>query len=372
MPKKKPDDEKLPRGVFERPKGSKIYWIRYRDDRAHDRIEKVGPSLREAVALREAYLTDIRRGDYDARLRTARPRSLADTIAQYLKDALPRSRDGQKLRQFATLWTARLGDYDLDQIEQRHVEAFRSQRLNEGVTPATVNRAVTFLKRVFSVAVSWKWARANPLTSVRKLVENNARVRWLTFDEQARLKEAMPARWWPYVVIALGTGLRLSEQLGLRWADVDFQNGVITIPRSKHGEKRYIPLRDDVAEALRSLPSFGRSPWVTPNRRGTGATTRNWSARDVFADARDAAAVVDFHWHDLRHTFASRLVMAGVPLNTVRELLGHKSITMTLRYAHLAPSHLREAISMFVVEPAEKSVTKPVTATEPDDGNPHE
>lgn len=144
-----------------------------------------------------------------------------------------------------------------------------------------------------------------------------------------RLKTAIPEKFWPFVVFALHTGLRQAEQFGLRWENVDFENKTITIPRFKNGEARRVPMNQSVIELLLQEKS----------RSDAGGFTQR-----TFRPAVEAAGVENFTWHDLRHTFASRLVMKGVDLRTVQELLGHKSIAMTLRYAHLSPGHLAEAV----------------------------
>src|SRR5439155_9030493 len=140
------------------------------------------------------------------------------------------------------------------------------------------------------------------------------------------------------------TGLRRSEQFGLRWESVDFTTGIITVPRSKSGETRRVPMNDTVRELLRALPSRLKSAWVFPS--GTGETPldgQNFVNR-VFVKALRKAKVEQFSWHCLRHTFASRLVMAGVDLRTVQELMGHKTLAMTLRYSHLSPGHQLDAV----------------------------
>src|SRR5262249_40085487 len=149
---------------------------------------------------------------------------------------------------------------------------------------------------------------------------------------------------WDAVLIALHTGMRRGEQFALRWQDVNFPNGVITVPRSKNGERRYIAMSEDVLAIFRTLKSRMKSTWVFPNKTGTGPVEDHNFINRVFAPAVKLAGIPDFHWHDLRHTFASRLVMAGVDLTTVKELMGHKSIGMTLRYSHLSPAHTRQAV----------------------------
>ena len=166
----------------------------------------------------------------------------------------------------------------------------------------------------------------------------------MTEDEETALRNVIGETHWPLVAVALHTGLRRSEQFNLRWRDVDFANGVLTIPRSKHGEVRRVPMNETVRDILAALPSRMRSPFVFASATGgTPLDSQNFVNR-VFVKALRGARIDDFTWHCLRHTFASRLVMAGVDLRTVQELLGHKTMAMTLRYAHLSPGHQLDAV----------------------------
>jgi integrase len=145
----------------------------------------------------------------------------------------------------------------------------------------------------------------------------------------------------PQLDLALHTGLRLSEQYRLAWDCIDFERRTLTIPLSKNSELRHVPLNDDAIAALRAARKCcNDQPFVFLNRYGQ----RLVSPREWFDPAVKAAGLKDFTWHCLRHTFASRLVMAGVDLRTVQELMGHKTIQMTVRYAHLAPKHQLAAV----------------------------
>jgi site-specific recombinase XerD len=141
--------------------------------------------------------------------------------------------------------------------------------------------------------------------------------------------------------MSLNTGMRLSEQYNLQWSWIDFGTRVLTIPRSKHGELRHVPLNDAAVNSLQAARALSNgSPYVFLNHFGERlCTPRKW-----FEDAVATARIANYTWHTNRHTFASRLVMAGVDLRTVQELLGHKSITTTMRYAHLAPTHQLAAV----------------------------
>jgi integrase len=222
-----------------------------------------------------------------------------------------------------------------------------------------VNRELAFLRRVFNVAIEDQKVDINPVRPKAFFRENNQRVRFLTNDEEARLRAALDPSHWPLVAVAIHTGLRRSEQFHLRWEHVDFANGILTVPRSKHGGARRVPMNDTVRELLRALPSRLKSAYVFPSATGETPLDACNFVRRVFVRALAAARIDGFRWHDLRHTFASRLTMAGVDLRTVQELMGHKTLAMTLRYAHLSPAHQLDAVQRLNAEP-----TATTTATD--------
>src|SRR5262249_22822554 len=159
------------------------------------------------------------------------------------------------------------------------------------VRPATVNRALAFLKRVFNVAIADGLIDSNPVRAVKLLKENNARVRYLTDEEEPRLRAALGEDQWPMVAVAINTGLRQGEQFKLRWEHVDFTNRILTIPRSKHGEARTVPMNETVRELLRSLPSRLKSPYVFPSATGeTPINPANYLYR-VFGPALRRAGI---------------------------------------------------------------------------------
>jgi integrase len=251
--------------------------------------------------------------------------------------------------QYARRWKAALGEKTLAGIVPDDIAEYATERRDANRAPATINRELAFLRRVFNAAIASRLVDTNPVRSRRQggafTKENNQRVRQLALDEEMALAREIPdVADWSKLVVALHTGLRRGEQFRLRWEDVDFRTGIVTIPDSKSGEARHIPMNDTVRTVLRALPSRLKSAWVFPSEAGeTPLDAQNFVNR-VFLPALRRAQIRNFHWHDLRHTFASRLVMAGVDLRTVQELLGHKTLAMTLRYAHLSPEHRLEAV----------------------------
>jgi site-specific recombinase XerD len=236
-----------------------------------------------------------------------------------------------------------LGDRPLRQVVAGDVQRHVAKRLSE-VRPASVNRELAFLKRTYNVAIADGLLEMNPVRQVKLLQENNARVRYLTDVEEVRLRAEMAETHWSVVALALNTGLRRGELFALRWDDVDFTTSVLTIPRTKAGHTRHLPMNAEVRGILGVLESRGRSPYVLARATGNAPLDSQNLIRRVFTPALKRAGIEDFRWHDLRHTFASRLIMRGVDLRTVQDLLGHADVRMTLRYSHLSPAHLLDAV----------------------------
>lgn len=279
-------------------------------------------------------------------------------VDEYLRRVEGVLRGYANLPRYAELWKDALNGKSLRQVLTGDIERQKAARAKV-VAPATVNRELAFIKRAFAVAMQEGLLDANPARPVKKFVENNARIPYLTDDEETRLREALGEDDWPLAAVAIHTGLRRSEQLNLRWAHVDFATGVVTVTRSKNGEARHVPMNDTVRTILRALPSRLKSEFVFPSASGETPIDGQNLANRIFVPAARRAKIEGLRWHDLRHTFASRLVMAGVDIRTVQELLGHKTIQMTLRYAHLSPGHRLEAVQRLNREP-----TATATATD--------
>ena len=252
-------------------------------------------------------------------------------------------------------------------------DAFKARRLQATIEPTTVNRDLDRLKAALSKAVDWKLLEANPLKGVKRISRDmEERVRFLSPVEEKSLRAALQRRedrrreerasgesWRsarghellgefgaytdhlvPLVLLALNTGLRRGELLGLSWNDIDLAGQRLTVRArsAKSGRARHVPLN---AEALGVVTAM-RAENCTGLLFDVQSFGKAWKA------VVEEAGIEDFRFHDLRHTFASKLVMRGVDLNTVRELLGHSDIKMTLRYAHLAPEHKAAAVALLV------------------------
>ncbi|MCP4651899.1 MAG: tyrosine-type recombinase/integrase [Candidatus Omnitrophica bacterium] len=229
----------------------------------------------------------------------------------------------------------------LHKITPLMVEEYKAKRVKE-VKPATVNRELACLKHMFTKAVAWNKAEDNPVKKVKLFKENNKRLRYLEQHEVDALLAVCNGYLKNIVVVALNTGMRRGEILGLKWADIDFRRGIIYLLETKNGHKREVPMNKSVKQALVRQRKHKDSEYVFYKKDGSSIG----SVKKSFLYAIKKTGIINFKFHDLRHTFASHLVMSGIDLNTVRELLGHKSMQMTLRYAHLSPGFRQGAVEV--------------------------
>jgi integrase len=380
------------------PTGLKTYYLEYRNAAAKRNRIKIGEAgsmtadqaranarLLYADALKgvdlQAAKKDKRRQAEAARKRTLGV-FLDDVYTPWSEQHHARSTQSRaRLRAaFATLMDQPMADLTPGVLEQ-----WRTERRRGGSTPATVNRDITALRGLLSRAVDWGYLEAHPLPrgKLKKLkVDSTSRLRFLAPEEEAALRAALDRRemkaragrakandWravrgypllpdlWaaafvdylkPMVLLAINTGLRRGELFKLDWQDINLRSANLTVQatNAKSGELRHVPLNIEAVDVLKRWrgASIAAGPVFPANAEGE----RLGNIQTSWENLRKDAGLVDFNFHDLRHTFASKLVMAGVDLNTVRELLGHADIEMTLRYAHLANEHKAEAVNRLV------------------------
>lgn len=274
---------------------------------------------------------------------------------------------------FESLLARRLNDKTLGNA----VVTWRSKRKNTGVTESTLNKDTNALRALFNEAVRRGLIEENPLRSMKQFKDTGKRiVRFLNPDEETRLRNALAARdtkgregrtsynvWadkrkyprkpaipedgfadhlTPMILLSMNTGLRRGEVFGLAWSDVDFTHGVLTVrpETSKDDSERHVPLNDEALDVLRRWGSqFGTDGLVFPGKDGKLDNIKKaWQG--LLGDAK----IQDFRWHDLRHHFASKLVQSGVSLEIIKDLLGHSDFKLTMRYSHLGPSAMSEAV----------------------------
>jgi site-specific recombinase XerD len=333
--------KKQTRGVYEKVPGSGVWWIRYADSTGRIRREKVG-NKGAAIKLYQKRKTAVLEGKKLPETLRAKKVSFNELA----KDALEYSKMHKRSYGDDEVRMAKLqeqfGQRSADSITPQEIERWLSARTKN--RPATLNRYRALLSLTYRLGVQNGKVNVNPARLVRQRREDNGVIRFLSLEEETKLREVIERdcpHHLPELELALNTGLRLSEQYGLAWDCVSFERKSLTIPLSKNGKTRHVPLNETSITALRTAQTQNNDqPWVFLNRFGQQLK----SPRQWFDDAVEDAGVKDFTWHCLRHTFASRLVMAGVDLRTVQELMGHKTIQMTVRYAHLAPKHQLAAV----------------------------
>lgn len=308
-----------------------------------------------------------------------KPVTFGDFIDKHYSPwALTHQKQGQATIDAIKAQFAEFDDKLLTEIHGFDVERFKSKRLKAGIKPATVNRDLDRIRGALSRAVDWGMLPAHPLKAVKRAKgDDNSRVRYLSPSEEKRLRKALEKRedarredrergnaWcrqrgrperavWPagaftdhlmpMVLLALNTGLRRGELLGLTWEHVNLDAKLLTVAAgtAKSRKARHIPLNAEALDVLTHWKAQGDGAGLVFPAPGGGRMTHvNTSWEGLVDDAK----LIDFRFHDLRHDFASKLVMRGVDLNTVRELLGHADLKMTLRYAHLAPDRLAAAV----------------------------
>ncbi len=216
------------------------------------------------------------------------------------------------------------------------------ERMNSPNCVGTCNREIALLKHMYTLAIEWGRVEENPAKRVKLFKGERKRLRYLMPEEVQRLLSNCADHLRPIVTVAVHTGMRKGELLRLRRDQANFDLGMITLTDTKNHETRHIPMSETVKEILQRIPG-GEAHFFTSGR-GLGHAVQD--IYHSFMSAVKRSGITDFHFHDLRHTFASNLVMRGVDILTVKELMGHKKLEMTLRYAHLAPSYKTRAVAI--------------------------
>jgi integrase len=331
-------------------KGS-TYFIDFYDPEGKRVREKVGPKKNEAVEQLGKRLKEIREGTYGkAPAREVPFDELADEHLKRNKHL----RSQSTLEYVVKVLKANFGDRPVSSITERDIDDFillrrdTPTRWGKSRTGATVNRETNTLRAMLATAARQGLIARNPASRPRMMAESKGRLRYLAIEEANRLlelaKKSQSQDIYPLILIALDTGMRRGEIVNLHWEDIDGKTGQLWVRRSKNGDPRHVPMTGQVREVLSRRPRRIGSPLVfNGNERGKPISN---GIREVFVNLLEKAGITDFTFHDLRHTYASHLVMAGVPLYTVGKLLGHKGAGMTARYAHLAPGYLQEAVSV--------------------------
>ena len=316
------------------------------------------PTKRLAQAWINKVEGDIKSGKFLPRVQ-AETYTLGEAIRRYESEILPAVKLAEKTkkqrRQHFKAWLEVIGDLSIAQITPATIDTARS-RLLKRMSPQSTNRYLASLGRLTRAMVTWGWCATNPLTDFERFKEAPGRERFLTVEEaQVLCAEAakvrnlrqppkgahsqIDGRLHALVLTALGTGARQGELLSLKWSDVDLESGKARLGTTKNGTARTLHLHDSVLDVLRErskVPHFTGFVFAADETKpGTVPTF----PRGHWHRAREAAGLDDITFHTLRHTFASWAAMNGATLMELAHLLGHKTLAMVKRYAHLAEEH---------------------------------
>lgn len=328
-------------------KKGEIFYIDYYASGRRKR-EKVGPNKKLALTVLAKRKVEVAEGKF-LDIRKSERIKFGEMASLYLKSycqinnkvSTVERKDG-----IVNHLNGAFGKKYIYEITALDVEEYKRKRIEERKAPATVNKEISVLRNILNTAVEWGKLRTAP-PKIKLLKENNQRIRYLGKGEEISLMDACPEFLKPIIEIALNTGMRRGEILGLKWQDIDFDQKNITLSDTKNGEERHVPMNSTVVDILSGLRRRPESNYVFSGK-DIGTHISKGYISHKFESTVKQAGIEDFKFHDLRHTFASRLVMKGVNLKAVQELLGHKTFNMTLRYAHLSPDHKKTAVELLV------------------------
>jgi site-specific recombinase XerD len=334
------------RGLFEKIPDSGVWWISWQDANGKQHREKIG-RRKDAIDLLAKRRTEtLQRKKLPERFRQAGVtfKQLCDDAIEYSKHSnTPKSTHELQLKIDAML--PEFSDRKADEITKQEIVRWLAHQAESREWKASSrNRWQAAFSLIFRVGIDNEKITRNPAAKIRRKQEDNGRVRFLTDEEENKLRASISTlRLQAAFDLSVYTGMRQGEQFSLQKRQIDHTLKQVHLPKTKNGKPRRIPLNKTAMEAIEVLLTDNKSKYVFPNGRKDGDAVQG--ARGWFPDSVSRAGIEDYTWHDNRHTFASRLVMAGTDLRTVADLLGHRSLQMVMRYTHLAPEHNAAAVA---------------------------
>jgi site-specific recombinase XerD len=331
---KKARTETKVRGVFEHPVGSEVWWIHYYADGKRHR-EKVGRKS-DAIKLYQSRKADATAGRKLPTLRNTKGVTVSDLIDLAL-EATANHKDRRNYISKAAIVREALGDRAAAEVSPQEVEQWLQSRCK---TPATANRYKAFISLCYRQGMRNGKVEVNPARLVQQQKESSGRIRFLTREEYDRVCDAIRIHFPEHLaefVTSVNTGMRLTEQYSCTWAQVDLKRRAIDLTETKNGTARTIHLNADALASIESVRLPGQKPADRVFIR-QGSNNR-FDTRSWFQPCLEEAKITGYVWHCNRHTFCSWLAMAGATIKEIQELAGHKTITMSAKYAHLSPNH---------------------------------
>ena len=328
-----------------------VYWtsISYKGKRIRKSLETADKKLAQSIEAK--IKTEIVEGKYFEKP-VGDNKTFTDMMEKFMKEHAPKVSGNTRLSYSASLkhLSTYFGDLKLLEITPKKISDYKVLRYGKETKPATINRELAMLSKAFSLAFKeWEWIKENPVSKVPKEKENNERDRWLTDEQERRLLENSPQWMRDIILFDLHTGLRQDELLSLQWERVNLFRRTIIIQESKSGKPRTLPVNQiafDILEERSKIRNIMNDLVFVSN---AGSKIDRHNLRRAFNIAIKNAGIHDFHFHDLRHTFATRLAQRGIDIYKISKLLGHHSIEMTQRYAHHCPDSLKDGVQILEV-----------------------
>ncbi|MGC8555077.1 MAG: tyrosine-type recombinase/integrase [Candidatus Acidulodesulfobacterium sp.] len=326
-----------------------IFWVSKCINGIQYRKSAETSSKMEAKAFFESWISElkdqVKNGKPIIKQEPKKEITFSELSVKYLEFANGRLKSYDRLRSFINTLNKYFSKKRLTDFTVLDIENMQSDIIKQVLSVAYANRLTAVLKRMFTKALEWELVNDDIIRTVKKvklLKGEIKRLRYLSDDESERLISNCNNDIKPIVITALNTGMRKSEILHLTWDRIDLKNRVILLDITKNGERREIPINDTLFDTLSGIVRNLKIDYVFYN---PDTLKPYYDIKKSFARALNKSHIIDFRFHDLRHTFASSLVMNGIDLATIQKLLGHKTINMTLRYAHLSNVHLKDAVN---------------------------
>ena len=343
--------------IRETKQGKERWYLDYRNSRGEriQEVVKTAQSRAEAVIALQGKIREIFNSQCNPMAQKKHTR-FKDFAEVYLRDYAQVKKRGWKKADrsyLAAHLIPAFGDIELSMITSHHVEQYMAARIQDQVQKSTINRELACLRKMLNKAIDWEYLTLNPAAKIRPFPEKaNLKERVLAPEEETRLMEVVSGSLRPILIVALNTGMRRGEILTLTWNEVSFSRGEIRVENTKSGKARTIPMNRILgAELQRLRRENGNTAYVFAN---PSTHKPFWDLRRSFIRACKEAGITGIRFHDLRHTFASRLVQAGKDIVTVKELLGHSSLQVTMRYTHSNMDLKRRAVEALTTEHEEK------------------